>query len=225
MARPISRRHTPYVRRNAPYNPQSYNNYNSSYSYGDDPSSYRSYHSFQPRNMTSRSRHVAPRNVMHWRDSNDYRNEYFRKNKGVCGLYFCSLCFRAMTRNDHRLEVDHIYPPSRLSRRNSTGTRNTSFFARRFNSTWNCTTICRDCNRKKGNNVGFVTFRGVAFKVAGVARMGVGFVARHAFRGAWNFGLLGGLKSLGWVASKVTRRQRFSLFGRKRFRGGRSFGR
>lgn len=171
-----------------------------------------------PRNI-----HQTPKVRNHWRDSTDYRKEYFRKNKGVCGLYFCSQCMRAMFRRNPRLEVDHIYPPSRMSRRNRRGTTNTSIMARGLNSTWNCVPICSDCNRAKSDKIGLVTVRGVAAKLISTSRQAAFWVVARLFGVVWNLTAVTALRWAGRMTSRLLGRQRRSVFRRKRFKGGRRF--
>jgi len=177
------------------------------------------------RSTGRRNMHQTPKVRKHWRDSTDYRREYFQKNKGLCGLYFCSQCMRAMFRNDPRLEVDHIYPPSRMSKRNRRGTKNTSFLARGLNSTWNCVPICSDCNREKSDKIGLVTAKGIVAKLISTTRQTAFWLGARLFRGAWNLTAVMALRCAGRLTARLSGRQRRSVLRRNRFKGGRRFGR
>lgn len=127
-----------------------------------------------------------------WRDSNDYREEYFRKNPGLFGvLYFCSQCYKPLV-GRHNVQVDHIYPPSRLVFKKgpfAKGYRvvdrvirsfarmfgfkikaasmgaNTSLLAEAMNTSMQSVAICPKCNKKKSNKVGLVTVKGFVAKI------------------------------------------------------------
>lgn len=106
-----------------------------------------------------------------WRDSNNYREEYFKRNRGFAGLlYFCSQCFKPMV-NKQKIQVDHIVPPSRFSRRRQTrkGIKNTSFRSRMLNHSFNCAAICSKCNQRKSNKMGLWVLRGMLSKSVEVA--------------------------------------------------------
>ena len=117
----------------------------------------------------------SPPVVEHWRDSNDYRRQYFEKNRGFMGmLYICSQCMRPMFRNSQRLQVDHIIAPSRFSNKKMVGGRfsgkqqgikDTSIGARFLNNSFNCVAICDTCNRNKSNKLGLYAVRGIAAKL------------------------------------------------------------
>jgi hypothetical protein len=146
--------------------------------------------------------HAGPANargpaVDHWRDSNDYRAQYFEKNRGLMGLlYICSQCGRPMSRNSKHLQVDHILAPSRFAKKRTTffgKVKNTSMASRFLNSGFNCVAICRDCNQRKSNRMGLFVARGLAAKglevtarlaaTAVVASVGIAlFTARFGLR-------------------------------------------
>jgi len=174
---------------------------------------------------SKRKLHQIPNVRKHWRDSNDYRRDYFQKNIGLCGIYFCSQCMLAMFRNDPDLEIDHIYPFSRLSVKNKTGTKNTSLFASGLNSTWDCAPICTDCNRNKTDSIRLVTLKDVIAKFISVAKQGIAGLGIHIFRDVWNVSIVLLLKLLGILTSHISVGQRSLVLKRKRFRGGRRFGR
>ena len=203
MAKLINPNHRAYKKRSVPRTPQT------------------------PRGQqTSKQKaHQPPKVQNHWRDSTDYRREYFRKNKGLCGLYFCSQCMRAMFRNDPNLEVDHIFPPSRMAKKNKAGTKNTSILSVNLNSTWNCVPICSDCNKKKSDKVGLVTVKGIAAKLITTTRLGLTGLGARLFRGVWNRSVVSVLRLCGRLGSHVCKGQHLSVVKRKRFRGGRRFGR
>ena len=179
----------------------------------------------RPQQGVRHGRHQSSQVQKHWRDSYDYRREYFRKNKGLCGLYFCSQCMKAMFRNDPNLEVDHIYPPSRMSKINRQGTKNTSLLARGLNSTWNCVPICSDCNRNKSDKIGLVTAKGIVAKLISTTRQTIMWVGVRVLKVAWNLSAVMALKLFGKLTSRLSGGQRRSVLRRKKFRGGRRFGR
>jgi hypothetical protein len=67
-----------------------------------------------------------------------YREEYFKHNKGIFGVYFCSYCGRPMI-NKRNMEVDHIIPKSKNKKL--------------LNAGWNTTISCKKCNRHKSDKV------------------------------------------------------------------------
>lgn len=105
--------------------------------------------------------------VKYWRDSNDYRSEYFKKNPGLFGcIWFCSQCGIPLKGKD-KVEVDHIIPPSMFARKKYKGTKlisNTSLLAVALNSSFNTVAICPSCNSKKSDKVGIYTIKGAASK-------------------------------------------------------------
>jgi len=146
-----------------------------------------------------------------WRDSNNYRRQYFDKNPGMLGiLYFCSQCTRPMTRNSKRLQVDHIVPPSRFATRRETRTKvkNTSFMARQLNKVdWNLVSICDKCNRRKSDKMGLYTVKGVGAKTLEVAGR-VAAVTTVAALGASVFLLRGAAVGTFRLCSSMRRRNR-----------------
>jgi 5-methylcytosine-specific restriction endonuclease McrA len=137
---------------------------------------YRKYKA-QPRNtiVVDRNRVIpkpspgySPLKVKSWRASNDYREEYLRKNRGILGmLYICSQCFRPIV-DIAKLEVDHIIPPSVLSHKKRKAGKlisNTSFLSRQLNHSFNCVAICSRCNKEKSNQLGGYLVKAIAAKV------------------------------------------------------------
>jgi len=124
--------------------------------------------------------------VEHWRDSNDYRRQYFEKNRGFMGmLYLCSQCMRPMFRTSRRLQVDHIIAPSRFSNKKKVGgkffgkqqgVKDTSIGARFLNNSFNCVAICDTCNRHKSNKLGFYVVRGITAKAMELTVKAASFV-------------------------------------------------
>lgn len=102
-----------------------------------------------------------------WRDSNDYRADYFSRNHGIGGFaYICSQCFKPMYRKD-KIQVDHIIPPSRfaIKRRKNGQVASNSIVARFLNNSFNCAAICPDCNRRKSNKMDFRIAKGYTMKL------------------------------------------------------------
>lgn len=68
----------------------------------------------------------------------DYRDVYFSHNPGLFGcIWFCAYCKKAIV-GRHNVEVDHIVPlDSPMG----------------MNKGFNLVSSCRECNRKKSNNV------------------------------------------------------------------------
>jgi len=112
-----------------------------------------------------------------------------------------------------------------MSKRNRSGTTNTSLLARGLNSTWNCVPICSDCNRNKSDKIGLVTVKGTVSKLVSTTRQGVFWLGTRLFKGAWNITAVLALKLAGRLTSRFLRGQLRSVLRRKRFRGGRRFGR
>ena len=82
------------------------------------------------------------------RNAYDYREEYFKHNKGLFGsIYFCALCYKPLTRD--KVEVDHIIPLAKHG----------------INHVSNCTSTCRKCNRSKSDKIDDRVIREIIFKV------------------------------------------------------------
>jgi 5-methylcytosine-specific restriction endonuclease McrA len=113
----------------------------------------------------------------HWRESANYRYDYFKQNPGLLGiLWWCSQCGMPLI-GKSSVQVDHIFPPSKVSnkkvkkdwRGNKTTVSNTSALARAMNTSKQCVAACAKCNLKKSNKVGGVTLKGVIAKIIEVA--------------------------------------------------------
>lgn len=97
-----------------------------------------------------------------WRDSNNYREQYFERNHGIGGYgYICSQCWKPMFVKS-KIQVDHIIPPSRFARNKKIKAKvkgeedkwvKTSMMSRFLNSSFNCAAICPSCNAKKSNTM------------------------------------------------------------------------
>jgi 5-methylcytosine-specific restriction endonuclease McrA len=132
-----------------------------------------------------------------WRDSNDYRNEYFKKNPGLLGcIWFCSVCGKPLLGKD-KVQVDHIVPPSAFAHKKykkGNLVSNTSFLSRAMNSSFNTVAACPTCNQRKSDKIGLVTARGVLAKTGeiaiGTAQKGVAYALWGAGRVAWTAGRL-----------------------------------
>ncbi len=82
------------------------------------------------------------------RSGYDYRQEYFKHNKGLFGcIYFCSQCYKPILKKD--VEVDHIIPLSKNG----------------LNHISNCTATCRKCNRSKSDKIDERVIKGYIFKL------------------------------------------------------------
>ena len=106
-----------------------------------------------------------------WRDSNNYRAEYFERNHGIGGYgYICSQCWKPMFKKEN-IQVDHIIPPSRfaIKKRKKGEWVKTSIMARFLNRSFNCAAICPDCNRRKSNKIDGKIIHGYAMKSVEVA--------------------------------------------------------
>lgn len=127
-----------------------------------------------------------------YRESYDYRREYFKRYPGLFGhIWFCSQCGKPLI-GKKNVYVDHIKPLSKGGR----------------NHVSNCTSICFKCNRDKSDKVDYRVAKGYMFKlfesatagatrgVGGAAMLGVGLTAgatRGAFRaGRWGVTRIGG---------------------------------
>lgn len=118
--------------------------------------------------------------VIGWRDSNDYRRQYFERNKGIGGYgYICSQCWKPMFKKEN-IQVDHIIPPSKLATKKVKKIKSgpnkgkevlvkTSMMARFLNNSFNCAAICPDCNRRKSDKIDHRVFHGYAMKSLEVA--------------------------------------------------------
>lgn len=105
----------------------------------------------------------------YWRNSYNYREEYFKRNPGLFGfMWFCSQCGRPLF-GKNQVQVDHIIPPSKFARkrynRNGELIKNTSFMAETMNNRFNLVATCAKCNRKKSDDIGLCTVKGGVAKV------------------------------------------------------------
>ena len=111
---------------------------------------------------------MGVKKVKHWRDSTDYRSEFFRKNPGLVGcIWFCAYCGVPL-KGKHRVQVDHVVPPSLVSRktyRRGRLVKNTSLLSRTLNSSMNLVAACPKCNLTKSDRVGLITTRGIVGKI------------------------------------------------------------
>lgn len=108
----------------------------------------------------------APSTEGGWRDSNNYRSQYFQKNHGIGGYgYICSQCWKPMFKKEN-IQVDHIIPPSRFAvkKRKKGKWVKTSIMARFLNNSFNCAAICGDCNRRKSNKINTQIIQGYVMK-------------------------------------------------------------
>lgn len=64
-----------------------------------------------------------------------YREEFFKHNKGIYGVWFCARCRRTLSQPE--VEVDHIWPQSKGGPDHHS----------------NLQSLCRPCNRKKYNKI------------------------------------------------------------------------
>lgn len=108
-----------------------------------------------------------------YRQSYDYRREYFKRNPGIFGcLWFCSQCYKPLI-GKKNVYVDHIIPLAKGG----------------VNRVSNCTAICGKCNRAKSDKVDGRVIKGAAFKlvegglfgaqrgIGGLAALGAGLTA------------------------------------------------
>lgn len=117
------------------------------------------------------SKKRTPSSSVDWRDSNDYRKQYFEKNHGIGGYgYVCSQCWKPMFKKE-KIQVDHIIPPSRFAVEKKKKGKHvkTSVMARFLNNSFNCAAICPDCNRRKSNKIDSRVLHGYAMKSVEVA--------------------------------------------------------
>lgn len=132
------------------------------------------------------------KHVNYWRESNNYRSEYFQKNPGLLGcIWFCSQCGKPLMGKD-QVQVDHVVPPSAFAHkkyRNSKLISNTSILSVALNSSFNTVSICPKCNLKKSDNIGFCTAKGTFAKVGEVILSILQKVSRFLFfmifKAAW----------------------------------------
>ena len=64
-----------------------------------------------------------------------YREEFFKHNQGIYGVWFCARCRKRLKKSE--VEVDHIWPQSKSGPDHH----------------FNLQSLCRPCNRKKSNKV------------------------------------------------------------------------
>lgn len=132
---------------------------------------------------------VAKEKGRHWRDSNDYRADYFRNYPGILGkVFICSQCTKPLW-DRHNVEVDHITAPSKFAKKKVDRrgvVHNTSLVSELLNHTFNLASICPDCNKRKSNKHGIVTVKGYIAK--GVE------VSLYSVQNAALIGLWGGKK-------------------------------
>lgn len=129
---------------------------------------------------------VSKRNTSgdkNWRDSNDYRRDYFDQHNGICGyLYVCSQCFKPMFKKSS-MQVDHIVPPSRFAVSKIRGGQHvkTSMMARFLNHSFNCVAICPHCNQSKGNKMDYRVGMGFAMKAIELSHTAFQFILSIPF--------------------------------------------
>lgn len=183
------------ARQASPYKPKDFN-------YGSKTPSIR------VRRDSIRSPLRVPDSQKDWRESNDYRKDYLRDNRGIGGyLYVCSQCFRPMVRKK-TIKVDHIIPPSRFAVKKWVPADGDSFgpveailykiglkkklpgrgkwvktspMARMLNSSFNCAAICQDCNSRKSNKLNLQIVRGYVMKAFELTASAMNFVLSLPF--------------------------------------------
>lgn len=149
------------------------------------------YSSSNQKSTTSRNSNGSTRGVTQrtgagdggWRDSNDYRRDYFDQHNGICGyLYVCSQCFRPMFKKAS-MQVDHIVPPSRFAVSKVKGGKHikTSMMARFLNHSFNCVAICPHCNQSKGNKIDYRVAMGAAMKIVELSHTAMQYVLSIPF--------------------------------------------
>lgn len=106
------------------------------------------------RNSKVKGRRIDAPKDKGWRDNNDYREEYFRKNKGLFGrVYICTGCGVPII-DKSKAHVDHMIPPSLALGKTLSGRRKSDgLLARALNHEFNCVIKCRTCNLRKGNRL------------------------------------------------------------------------
>lgn len=138
-----------------------------------------------------------------YRQSYDYRREYFKRNPGIFGhIWFCSQCYKPLI-GKKNVYIDHIVPLSKGG----------------VNRVSNCTAICGKCNRAKSDKVDGRVVKGALFKlfessmsrtsrgVGGVLGLSVGLsasAANTAFR-AGKWGVSNGVRGVFHLAGSVVR--------------------
>lgn len=105
----------------------------------------------------------------YWRNSYNYREEYFKKNPGLFGcIWFCAYCGRPLF-GKGQVQVDHVVPPSQFSKkkydRHGNLIKNTSVAAEALNHRFNLVSACAKCNRKKSDGMGLYVIRGGFAKI------------------------------------------------------------
>lgn len=149
-----------------------------------------------------------------WRDSNNYREQYFERNRGIGGYgYICSQCWKPMFKKEN-IQVDHIIPPSRfaIKKRKKGKWVKTSIMARFLNNTFNCAAICPDCNRRKSNKLDTRIIQGYAMKslevVYGVSQfvLALPFMATAALMWLTRKAIINGFNLFGSKGNKRRRR-------------------
>lgn len=133
-----------------------------------------------------------------WRDSSDYRRNYFDHNRGLFGrLWFCAYCFKPLWGHGS-VQVDHIIAPSwfvNKSKRKKTG-RNSSAMAEKVNQQeWILVSACPKCNREKSDKGGMYLVRGFRSKLIERVLMTTQDLA--------TIGVWGGKQVIGGAASAV----------------------
>lgn len=114
------------------------------------------------------------------RDYN-YREEYFRRNKGFLGFYICAYCYRPVRRKN--AHVDHIYA------------RKAKGLIKGPNAYFNTIVSCSKCNLKKSNKIDHRVIQGYGAKVV-----------QETFRagkGAVSLGTKGSFTLIGWLLGIV----------------------
>lgn len=87
--------------------------------------------------------------------SNNYRTEFFKKNKGP---YRCVYCNKKLTKK--QMEIDHLIPVSKSAHSMILRVSLKIFGIKNINDTKNLVPSCRRCNRRKGAKIGLWTIRG-----------------------------------------------------------------
>ena len=65
-----------------------------------------------------------------------YRRDFLKARPTFMGYRFCAYCLKPMSKNYKQMEVDHVYPHSRLG----------------SNKPHNLVASCKKCNRKKSDS-------------------------------------------------------------------------